>query len=85
MPLNGAEWKDTAHQVRAFGRDWDVVVHLDTGTERFRCIIPALPGCTNEGVTPADALAGMKEAIDEYLKAGKGGFGPNPGTSIQRS
>ena len=84
MPLNGAEWKRTVHEVTTYGRSWTVVVELDTGREKFKCICPALPDCINWGSTPADALAGMTDRIDEYLKAGRGGYKPDPGSSIRQ-
>ena len=31
--LNGAEWKPQSREVRTYGRNWDVVVMLDTGVD----------------------------------------------------
>lgn len=81
--LNGTEWKDTHHQVKAHTRNWDVTVRLNTGSEQFECICPALPGCISRGITPADALANMKDAIEKYLAEGQGGFKGFNGPSIR--
>ena len=81
--LNGTDWKPTKHKVGAVNRNWDVIVRLNVGTEKFECVCPALPDCMNVGVTPPDALAGMKDAIEAYIKEGRGGFKNFNGPSIK--
>lgn len=81
--LNGTGWPPTKHKVKAQSRNWDVLVRLNVGTEKFECVCPALPDCMNVGITPPDALAGMEKAIEDYIKAGRGGFKNFNGPSIK--
>lgn len=81
--LNGTDWTPEAHKVKAWNRTWDVVVRLNTGSELFECICPALPDCIAKGITSADALDKMPDEIDKYLKAGRGGFKPSPGPGVR--
>lgn len=44
-------------------------VVLRESEEGFSVQCPALPGCWSQGVTEADALANIRDAIQEYLAA----------------
>jgi len=37
--------------------------------EGFAVSVPGLPGCWSQGDTEADALANIRDAIEEYLAA----------------
>jgi predicted RNase H-like HicB family nuclease len=42
-------------------------VFLEESDEGFAVSVPGLPGCHSQGVTEAEALANIAEAIREYL------------------
>jgi len=44
-------------------------VVLRESEEGFSVSFPALPGCWSQGKTEEEALANIREAIREYLKA----------------
>ena len=44
-------------------------VVLKRSEEGFAVSCPALPGCWSQGSTEAEALANIKDAIQEYLAA----------------
>lgn len=42
------------------------VIRTEAG---FAATVPGLPGCWSQGKTEADALANIRDAIEEYLAA----------------
>ncbi len=46
---------------------YQVILHRTD--EGISVSVPALPGCWSEGDTEEDALANIRDAIDEYLAA----------------
>ena len=44
-------------------------VVLHPSEEGFAVSCPGLPGCWSQGTTEAEALANIRDAIDEYLAA----------------
>jgi predicted RNase H-like HicB family nuclease len=42
-------------------------VVLESSGEGFAVSVPGLPGCHSQGVTEAEALANIADAIREYL------------------
>ena len=46
---------------------YQVVLHRTD--EGISVSVPALPGCWSEGDTEVEALANIRDAIDEYLAA----------------
>ena len=44
-------------------------VALKQSEEGFSVSVPGLPGCWSQGDTELEALANIREAIREYLKA----------------
>ncbi|MBW4468035.1 MAG: type II toxin-antitoxin system HicB family antitoxin [Pegethrix bostrychoides GSE-TBD4-15B] len=50
---------------------WRVILEPDPETHEWAIWCPELPGCISAGVTEAEALENIKEAIELYLD-------PNP-------
>jgi predicted RNase H-like HicB family nuclease len=50
---------------------YKVAIHRDD--EGISVSVPALPGCWSEGDTEEEALANIRDAIQEYLAALKNG------------
>ena len=48
-------------------RQYTVVLEWDPDVEAYSVVVPALPGCTSQGDTVAEALANGREAIELYL------------------
>jgi len=48
-------------------RQYTVVLEWDPDVEAYSVVAPALPGCTSQGDTVAEALANGREAIELYL------------------
>ena len=44
-------------------------IALHKTDEGFAVSVPGLPGCWSQGDTEADALANIRDAIEEYLAA----------------
>ena len=44
-------------------------IALEETEEGFSVHVPGLPGCWSQGETEAEALANIREAIQEYLAA----------------
>ena len=44
-------------------------VVLEQSDEGFSVSVPGLPGCWSQGETEEDALANIRDAIQEYLAA----------------
>ncbi len=44
-------------------------IALDETDEGFSVHVPGLPGCWSQGATEEEALANIREAIQEYLAA----------------
>lgn len=44
-------------------------IALHKSDEGFAVSVPGLPGCWSQGDTEAEALASIREAIQEYLAA----------------
>ena len=42
-------------------------VSLHRTAEGFGVWVPGLPGCASQGITEAEALDNIRDAIDEYL------------------
>lgn len=47
---------------------WRVVLEYDQATEDWAVWCPELPGCTSAGLTEAEALENIREAIELYLQ-----------------
>ncbi|MFN4841536.1 MAG: type II toxin-antitoxin system HicB family antitoxin [Phycisphaerales bacterium] len=47
---------------------WRVVLELDPETGDWAAWVPELPGCASAGLTEAEAMANIKEAIELYLQ-----------------
>jgi predicted RNase H-like HicB family nuclease len=47
------------------GRRYTVSLHRTA--EGFSVWVPGLPGCASQGITEAEALDNIRDAIDEYL------------------
>jgi predicted RNase H-like HicB family nuclease len=45
-----------------------IVLEQDPATNDWAAWVPELPGCTSAGVTDEEALAGIREAIELYLR-----------------
>lgn len=43
------------------------IVSIHRSDEGFSVWVPGLPGCASQGNTEAEALANIRDAIDEYL------------------
>ena len=50
---------------------WRVILEPDPETHEWAIWCPELPGCVSAGITEAEALENIKEAIELYLD-------PNP-------
>ncbi|MDZ4857547.1 MAG: type II toxin-antitoxin system HicB family antitoxin [Candidatus Hydrogenedentes bacterium] len=48
--------------------NWRVVIERDTESGEFSAWCPELPGCATAGVTEAEAISNIKEAIELYLE-----------------
>ncbi len=47
---------------------WRVVLEPDSETNDWAVWCPELPGCISAGVTEAEALSNIREAIELYLQ-----------------
>jgi len=47
---------------------WRVVLEQDPKTDQWAVWCPELPGCTSAGITEAEALENIREAIALYLE-----------------
>ncbi|NOS99372.1 MAG: type II toxin-antitoxin system HicB family antitoxin [Phycisphaerales bacterium] len=47
---------------------WRVILEQDVETGDWAAWCPELPGCTSAGVTEAEALTNIREAIELYLQ-----------------
>lgn len=47
-------------------------IALQQSDEGYSVSVPGLPGCWSQGVTEAEALANIRDAIREYLTARDG-------------
>ena len=46
---------------------WRVILEPDPETHEWAICCPELPGCISAGITEAEALENIKEAIELYL------------------
>ncbi len=59
-------------------REYEVVLTPEIGGG-YSVAVPALPGCTSQGETRAQALAMIREAIEVYLESLEAHGDPIPG------
>ncbi len=48
--------------------NWRVVLEYDPATEDWAVWCPELPGCASAGLSEAEALENIREAIELYLQ-----------------
>ena len=59
-------------KVDVLGKTYTVLVEADVVDGGFVAECPALPGCVTDGETPEAAVRNAREAIADWLAAGKG-------------
>jgi antitoxin HicB len=52
-------------------RQYTVVLEWDAESSSYSVVVPALPGCTSQGDTVAEALVNGREAIELWLEVAK--------------
>ncbi len=56
---------------------WRVVLERDPETGDWAVWVPELPGCASAGMTEAEALVNIREAIELYLQRDPLSLGPD--------